>query len=257
MSRSDSPVGATSPSALVLYYHSKFTLTLSTPKWKSPCPAAPRDADKLGVGSVTTCSGAASSEYRTPSVRFVQSTCTAKLCQETAEKGVSNRMFSAWSRTLNECAFGAGSVPVGSVKGEPAYIASTTNVITKLQSERRTELDFKHVRSVTRLDEHNLVLMGVVQGPLWVLLDAEVEHSLARLECRVQIIVVPVVRGDEFRAAETKLRATTAGKEDRGIVNRYGDDLFTRQDNCFVPQWRGRLAVPQERRILHQLSHEC
>ena len=99
--------------------HIKSQPTFRTPKWKSPCPAVPDAVDKFGVGFFTTCSGAASLENSTASVLLVQSTRTAKLCHETGVNGVAKRTFNAWSSTLNECAFGTGSGPVGFVNGEP------------------------------------------------------------------------------------------------------------------------------------------
>ena len=113
-----------------------------------------------------------------------------------------------------------------------------------------TKLNAENMAPVARLDEHDLVLMVKVQLPPLILLYGKVEHGHARLEHRVQIIMVPIIRCDELRAPEAELRAAAAGDEDGGVVDSDGDGLFAGEDEGGVPEGGGWLGVAEEVRVL-------
>lgn len=118
----------------------------------------------------------------------------------------------------------------------------------------RTELDAEDVRAVVRLDEHDLVFVREVERAARVLLDREVEHGRARLEHRVQVVVVAVHSSDELGAPEAELRAAAARDEDGSVVDGDGDDLLCGKDEIFVPEGRRELAVSQKGGVLRGLS---
>lgn len=77
------------------------------------------------------------------------------------EQDALNRIFFAWSRTLNDRALGAGKEPVGMVKGDP--IGSCFNMSKNRLSKKsriRTYLDLKDVGPIIRFNEHNLILVA-------------------------------------------------------------------------------------------------
>lgn len=83
-----------------------------------------------------------------------------------------------------------------------------------------TELDSKHMRAIVWLNENNLVFMVEVQRLRLILLDRKVEDSCTVLHERIQVVVVSILRCDEFGTTEPKLWRTTPWDEDGGVVNR-------------------------------------
>ena len=112
------------------------------------------------------------------------------------------------------------------------------------------------MRPITRLNEHNLVLVRIVQRMGLVALDREVEHRHARLQDRVQVVVVPVVCRNELGAAEAELGAATSGNEDRRVVDSDGDDLLAGQNKSLVPERRRELSMAEEFGILCAYASE-
>ena len=102
------------------------------------------------------------------------------------------------------------------------------------------------MRPVIGLNEHDLVLVRIVQWMGLVALDREVEHRHARLQERVQVVVVPVVCCNELGAAEAELGAATSGNENGGVVDSNGDDLLAGQNKSLVPERRRELSMAEE-----------
>lgn len=81
---------------------------------------------------------------------------------------------------------------------------------------------------VIRLDEYDLVLVGVVQGPRLVLLDGEVEDGPVRLHLGDEVRVLPVICRNDVRPSETKLWIGASWQKHRAVVDRDRDDLLAR-----------------------------
>lgn len=98
----------------------------------------------------------------------------------------------------------------------------------------RTELDLEHLRAVARLDEHDLVLVRVVERALQVLLDGDVEDRRVGLHARVQLGVLAIDCRDDVRPPEPELQPSGSWEKDRTVVDRHGDNLLAR-DQPLVP----------------------
>lgn len=105
-------------------------LTFRTAMWKSPWPVTPDPTERFGKTLVTGWRSSELTEWKIASVRLVQSTWIAKLCQLPIVNGDVKRMFKSWSKTLNECAFGTGRSSVGFVKGEPVSAVDSVSGCT-------------------------------------------------------------------------------------------------------------------------------
>jgi len=95
------------------------------------------------------------------------------------------------------------------------------------------------MRPVTRLYPHGLVLVCVIQWPLCVCMEGEVECRHATLKHRIERCTVSVLGWlcDDFAAAETQLRCAIPGSEDRRVVDDDADWLL-----MYVP-YRCRAVV--------------
>ena len=96
----------------------------------------------------------------------------------------------------------------------PIQIAFRTCVLA------HTNLEVEDVRAVTRLDEHGLVLVCVIQRPIFVRIYREVERRGATLERRIERGAVSVLGflRDELAAAEAQLRLRAASRGENGRI---------------------------------------
>jgi len=110
----------------------------------------------------------------------------------------------------------------------PARVVSESVSHQVLRLVTPTNLEIKDMRPVTRLYPHGLVLVCVIQWPLCVCMDGEVECRHATLKHRIERCTVSVLGWlcDDFAAAETQLRRAIPGSEDRRIVDDDADWLL-------------------------------
>ena len=123
----------------------------------------------------------------------------------------------------------------------PIQIAFRTCVLA------HTNLEVEDVRAVTRLDEHGLVLVCVIQRPIFVRIYREVERRGATLERRIERGAVSVLGflRDELAAAEAQLWRAAAWGENGRIVDGDTDGLLR-----YGPYWGRVEGVAQKMEVL-------
>ena len=91
-----------------------------------------------------------------------------------------------------------------------------------------TELSFKDMRSVTRLNEHNLILVGEVEWLGVVQGNRKVERGSVNLGDRRELGNARIFLSDQLRPPESKLRVAGVASRDkhRAIIDRNGDHIF-------------------------------
>ena len=87
------------------------------------------------------------------------------------------------------------------------------------------------------LNEHDLVLMVIVQRSFFILLDGEMENSNPLLHQRVQIIVVAVICSDKLSPPEAELRRTASWYKYGRVVNGHRYHLLGGEYKELVPKW--------------------
>lgn len=106
---------------------------------------------------------------------------------------------------MKSCAPGAGSFPVGLVKGDPRF-GSASQKKEDPPLRILTELHSKDVRPIIRLDKHNLILVGIVEWLAVIHSDREVERSGVNLRDLYELRDARVLPSNQIRPSEPVLR---------------------------------------------------